>query len=119
MGQQTKAFSAWWLESGAFVPVLLAGNRNHYTWQAAWDFMDVIALRSGWRSDHLPTDAEQIRRSIEHYTMERQNAVNQSSYPSGVEVMNSDVIRIVQATAPKVSVDDSASPRYRIPVGRR
>jgi len=47
----------------------------------------VIAVRSGYRTDHLPTDAEQVKRSVEAYTMELQNAANDSDYPNAAQVM--------------------------------
>ena len=109
-------FRAWFMEMGKFVPVLLLGDRSNFLWDAAWDFMDTVCLRSCYRTDHLPTDAEQVRRSIDNYVAARQNA---PSAPSGAEVMNLDALKMQEGLVPKDHVEDYRLPELRIPMGPR
>jgi hypothetical protein len=60
-GQDTDSFRTFWLRGGHFVKVLLSGNTIHAAWNASCAFMDELALRSGWRSDHLPKEADYWR----------------------------------------------------------
>ncbi len=115
LGQGTNAFRAWHLEMGAFIPVLLSMDRGHFLWDAGYKFLDVVCLRSGYRTDHLPTDAENIKRSIENYAASKQKA---DVAPSGQEVMRADALRIQQMLETKTHVEDYRTPGLRIPMGR-
>jgi predicted nucleic acid-binding Zn-ribbon protein len=101
-GQSTDAYRAWILESGLFVQVLLKGEPADFRWASAWQFMNVLALRSGWRSDQLAKDAERIRRALrdqdesEQLTTEEYSAARAESrpaVPSMADVKNLELAR--------------------------
>jgi hypothetical protein len=53
---------------GHLVPILIAGDRSHPEWWVAFEWMDRLAIRSGWRSDgRIPTNAEQAKRALENW----------------------------------------------------
>jgi hypothetical protein len=50
------------------VPLLLSGDETDMEWHAAFEFMDRVCIRSGYRSEgRIPTNAEQAKRALENY----------------------------------------------------
>jgi hypothetical protein len=62
-GLGTVTFATFFLGFGRAVPVLLAGDRSHPFWDVSFRWLDELALRSGYRTDHLASDAEMARRA--------------------------------------------------------
>lgn len=68
LGHKTDAYQVFRANSGHLVPVLLAGDEAHMEWLAAFDWMDRLCIRSGYRSEgRIPTLAEETKLAVENY----------------------------------------------------
>ena len=60
LGQQTLPYSM--REHYGLCSVLMEGNRDHPEWNAGIRFLEKLCLRTGYRTDGLPSEAEQVKR---------------------------------------------------------
>ena len=55
-------------ESEHLIPVLMAGDEAHMEWLAAFEWMDCLCIRSGYRSEgRIPTLAEETKLAVENF----------------------------------------------------
>jgi hypothetical protein len=67
LGSATDAYQVWRANAGHLVPLLLRGEEGVQEWDAAIAWMDDLCLRSGYRTDHLPTYAERYREAMRNH----------------------------------------------------
>lgn len=68
LGHLTDSYQVWRANAGHLVPLLLSGDTTDMEWHAAFDFMDRLCARSGYRTEgRVPTNAEQTKRAMENY----------------------------------------------------
>jgi hypothetical protein len=85
LGFKTSAYR-WRADFGHLIPILMAGNSSHPEWDAAWQWMDTLCVKSGYRSEgRIPTNAEQAKQALENWM-----ASNSSTQPapSMVEIIS-------------------------------
>ena len=102
VGQGTKAYVAYRMPRLAFV--LLSGDPGHPEWDCAIAQMDEFAMRSAYRTDHLPSNAEQEARAIA-----AQMADASSYVPPALnarEVMAADALKVFNDSQPPSRIDD-------------
>lgn len=81
VAQGTPAYQVWRKQSGNLVPLLLANDRDNPEFQQAVNLLEQCCLRSGYRTDNLPTNAEQLANALAELAGTPEIA------PSGAEVM--------------------------------
>lgn len=68
LGHKTDAYQVWRANAGHLIPVLMAGDERVPEWLAAFDWMDILCIRSGYRSEgRIPTLAEETKLAVENY----------------------------------------------------
>jgi hypothetical protein len=93
-GQGTTAYVAYRMPRLSYV--LLAGDRDHPEWDVALAELEELCLRSAYRTDHLPSNAEQMARSM---TAQMPDAAASMAdpVPSAVDVIASDAVAVANA----------------------
>jgi hypothetical protein len=87
LGQQTKAYETYRMPQ-IVVPVLLARDLESREWDKAAAEFDELAMRSGLRTDHLPSEAEQVARALAEPLADASQYVE--PVPSGQDVIAAD-----------------------------
>jgi hypothetical protein len=102
VGQGTRAYVGF--RSPRLAYVLLAGDQAHPEWECAIAQLEEMCLRSAYRTDHLPSNAEQAARAI---TAEMADA---SSYvppaPNAQEILAADAVKLANDFMPPSHIDD-------------
>jgi hypothetical protein len=88
LGQQTRAYETYRMPYLSHV--LLRNDREDPEWPMAIAEMSELAMRSGWRSDGLPTDADLAARALEMSGMANAMNTPPDPVPNGQEVLAVD-----------------------------
>jgi len=84
LAQATEAYTS--LRMPYLNEVLLRCDRESPEWDKAAAEFDELALRSGLRTDHLPTEAERAARALKYSGMADASATPPDPAPSAMEV---------------------------------
>jgi hypothetical protein len=89
VGRGTSAYAAFRMRAGGLIPILLSGDTTHPEFKVAWEFMDEICERSGYRTEgRIPSDAEKCKESWDRIYDQHQP---QEAAPSMGQVMAEDI----------------------------
>ena len=110
VGQGTKAYVSYRMPRLAYV--LLAGDPSHREWEPAISQLEEMCLRSAYRTDHLPSNAEQMARAMTAAMPDAASAPFAPS-PNAQEVMAADMVKLANEVAPPSKIDDYRGPGPR------
>lgn len=102
VGRGTKAYISWRQPRLAYV--LLAGDPGHPEWECAVAQLEEMCLRSAYRTDHLPSNAEEAARAMVAEMADASATL--ADAPSGVEVMAADALKIANGAIPPSRIED-------------
>ncbi len=102
LAQETGAYTSFRMPQ--LVPVLLRNDRESPEWDMAVAELEELCLRSAWRSDSLPSNAEQAARAMTSAMADASTVV--APAPSASEVMLVDAIKLRNETAPASKIED-------------
>jgi hypothetical protein len=85
-------------------PVLMRNDRESPEWPMAIAQMDELAMRSAYRTDHLPSNAEQAARAMTSAMPDASTVV--APAPNAAEVMAADALKIANAAMPASKIED-------------
>ncbi len=103
VGQGTRAYVAYRQPRLSYV--LLAGDRDHPEWECAIAQLEEMCLRSAYRTDHLPSNAEQAARAITAGMADAASAPYAAS-PNAADVMAADVVKLINESMPPSRIED-------------
>jgi len=106
VGQGTAAYVAYRMPRLAYV--LLAADQSHPEWECAIAQMDEMAMRSAYRTDHLPSNAEQAARAISAQMADASSYV--PPVPNAQEVLAADAVKVFNDSLPPSRIEDHRKP---------